>query len=169
MNDGVEQTPDEVRVLRPRQDESRDCGRGDHHERVFGRALPGLRMISASQQRQQGVGQQLQQRTTSQVDERTRGVREWIEGKAGGSASDTGDDRRDNREQRKGGQYAAHEREAEPDGHGSDPGFGTTTEIGAHRGCEPGQCGRGRRSEARARAQCVGQAARPGRSPAHLS
>src|SRR5437016_487251 len=97
-------------------------------------------------------------RTTSQVDERTQGVQEWIRGRAGGSGTDPGDNRRDHREQRKGGQDAAHEGETEPDGHRAGAGFGAPAEIRTYLGREPGQRGRGGRSETRARTQRVGEA-----------
>src|SRR5437879_5511016 len=53
-----------------------------------------------------------------QVDGRTRGACEMNSGKAGAgaSASDPGDDRRNHREQREGGQNTTHEREAESHG-----------------------------------------------------
>ena len=57
-----------------------------------------------------------------------------VAGKAGESASDPGENRRDHREQREGGQDAAHERETEANRHGAGPGFGATAKIAAQFG-----------------------------------
>ena len=59
-----------------------------------------------------------------------------------GSAADPGDDRRDNREQRKGGQDAAHEREAEPDGTVRSPRRAGADQLAAVRR----ESGQGRRA-----------------------
>ena len=149
---------DEVRVLGPREDEPGDRGGRDHHERVLGRALPGLRTITAAQQREHDVRQQLQHvRPPRSTDARRACGSGCGEGRR--SARDPGDDGRDHREQREGGQDAAHEREAEPDrarsGPGPRPGDGD-------RRATPRRDGRARaRRASRGARSCASVSARP--------
>src|SRR4051794_22022688 len=72
-------------------------------------------------------------------------------GKAGGSAGDAGDNRGHNRQQREGGQDAAHERETEANRHRSSAGLGPAPEVGTELGGEARERGRGRRTEPSAR------------------